>query len=191
MDEVSQGKTVEGLQTRWKKSPLIGWWRRTPVAPWPPTERTSKTKMTEINSVVEGKSTFIWHKRQHQQRVYQTENSSIMIMYSLSGLKLYHMWVGLIGCDQGGGYKDSRGRCWANIMQDGVVYWQHGTVVEENLHPCIKGHHSKSVYLYLEIHMLKSLHILQYCIILQIFLICSLKTNNVKKSWMFVYSWIC
>ncbi len=95
--------------------------------------------------------------------VYQTENSSIVIMYSLSGLKLYHMWVGLIGCDQGGGFKDSRGRCGDNIMQDGVVYWQHGAVVEENLHLCIKSHHPKiyiynpkSVYMYLEIHMLKS-----------------------------------
>jgi hypothetical protein len=40
---------------------------------------------------------------------------------------LLHMCMGLMGCDQGGGFKDSKGRGETNIMQDGTVDLQHGT----------------------------------------------------------------
>ncbi len=40
-----------------------------------------------------------------------------------------------MGCDHGGGLKDSRGRGGTNIMQDGAVDLQNGSRVEENC-PC-------------------------------------------------------
>jgi hypothetical protein len=42
---------------------------------------------------------------------------------------------------KGAGIKDSKERNEANIMQDGSVDLQHGTGVDGNLHPCLRGHH--------------------------------------------------
>jgi hypothetical protein len=47
--------------------------------------------------------------------------------------------MGLMGCDQGGGFKDSKGRGEAKIMQDGTVELQQGTVADGD---CIQGHHA-------------------------------------------------
>ncbi len=41
------------------------------------------------------------------------------------------------------GSRIARGGVGANIMQDEAVDVQHGTGVEGNLHPCIKGHYPK------------------------------------------------
>jgi hypothetical protein len=41
---------------------------------------------------------------------------------------------GMNGCDQGVGFKESKGRVGDNIMQDGTVDLQHGTGVEGNSH---------------------------------------------------------
>jgi hypothetical protein len=50
------------------------------------------------------------------------------------------MYVGLIGCDQGGGFEDSEKRGGSSIMQDEAVDLQHGTGVDGNSHPFIKFH---------------------------------------------------
>ncbi len=43
----------------------------------------------------------------------------------------------LRGCDQGGGFKISKGRGEASIMQDGTVDLQHGTRVDGDSHLCV------------------------------------------------------
>ncbi len=53
------------------------------------------------------------------------------------------MCVGLMGRDQRGRFKDSKGRGKANSMQDGAVHLQQGTGVYGNSLPCIQGHHPK------------------------------------------------
>jgi hypothetical protein len=63
------------------------------------------------------------------------------------------------GVMKGVGSSIGRGRNGASIMQDGEVDLQHETGTEESSHPCIKGHHSKKAFLYLETHMFKSLYI--------------------------------
>jgi hypothetical protein len=40
---------------------------------------------------------------------------------------------------KGGGFKDGEGRVGANVMQDGTVDLQHGTRVDGDSHPCIRG----------------------------------------------------
>ncbi len=49
------------------------------------------------------------------------------------------MCVGLTGWDQESGFKESKRRGGPNIMQDGVVYSQHGTGVRENLQHASKA----------------------------------------------------
>ncbi len=60
-------------------------------------------------------------------------------------------------CDQRVGLKIARGRGGANIMQDGAVDLQHGTGVEKNLCPRIKGHYPKKGFSHSETYMFKSL----------------------------------
>jgi hypothetical protein len=43
--------------------------------------------------------------------------------------------VGLMGCDQDGEFKGSKGRAGANIMQNGTDVLLHGTGVDGNSHP--------------------------------------------------------
>jgi hypothetical protein len=57
---------------------------------------------------------------------------------------------GIEGHDQGGGFEDSKGRGEANIMQDGTVNLQHGTVVDGDSYPCFQGHHPQQGFLSLE-----------------------------------------
>ncbi len=95
------------------------------------------------------------------------------------------MCVGLMGCDQGGWLRDSRGRGGADITQDGTVDLQYGIGVEGNLNPCIKG--LSIGFLHLKIHILNqcmvynTTHILNQCmvyntvLILFIFLLYKLK----------------
>jgi hypothetical protein len=45
--------------------------------------------------------------------VYQAKNSSDVPMSFFACLKLHRMCVGLMGCDQGGRFKDSEGEGWA------------------------------------------------------------------------------
>ncbi len=68
-----------------------------------------------------------------------------------------------MGCDEGGGFKDSFGEGQGQYHARWEVDLQHGTGMEESSHSCIKGHHSKKAFLYLETHMLKSLYV--YCIV--------------------------
>jgi hypothetical protein len=49
--------------------------------------------------------------------------------------------MGTRGCDQGGGFKDSKGWGEVKIMQDGTVDSQHGTGMDE-----IRNHASKATY---------------------------------------------
>jgi hypothetical protein len=53
------------------------------------------------------------------------------------------MCVELIGCDQGDGFKDIKGRAGANIVRDEAVDSQHGTGLEGNSHLCTKDNYPK------------------------------------------------
>ncbi len=53
------------------------------------------------------------------------------------------MCVGLMGCDQKGGFNDSKERGEANIMQDGAVDLQHGTGVDGTSHLFIQSNNPK------------------------------------------------
>jgi hypothetical protein len=66
-----------------------------------------------------------------------------MCLYDLLLNSVSHTCVGLVGSNQRGGLKDGDGRGGANIMQDGIVDLQHGTGVDEDSNPCIRGHYSK------------------------------------------------
>ncbi len=48
-----------------------------------------------------------------------------------------------MGNDQGGESRGGKGMSGANITQDETVDMQHGTRVEDNSDPCIKGHFAK------------------------------------------------
>jgi hypothetical protein len=50
------------------------------------------------------------------------------------------MRVKLMRCDQGDGFKDSKGTDGTNITQDGTGNLQHWTGLEGNFHLRIKGH---------------------------------------------------
>jgi hypothetical protein len=67
--------------------------------------------------------------------------------------------VRLTRCDQGGVFKDSKGRDGANTIQDGAVDLQHGTGLERNLHLCIKKATIPSKgFLNLKIHTLNLIY---------------------------------
>jgi hypothetical protein len=53
------------------------------------------------------------------------------------------MHDGLMGCDQEGGFKDSKWRGGTNIMKDGTVDLLQGSGVNVDLYPCMNGHHPK------------------------------------------------
>jgi hypothetical protein len=72
--------------------------------------------------------------------VYQTKNSSDLLMLSIHVL---HMCAGLRGWDQGGGFKDNKGRGEPNMMQDGKVDLQKGTGGDGDPHLCSQVGHSK------------------------------------------------
>ncbi len=72
-----------------------------------------------------------------------TKNCSDVLVDAFCLVFVLHMCMELVGCDQGGRCKDCQGRDGANIMKDGTVDLQHGTEVEGDLHPCIKGHDPK------------------------------------------------
>ncbi len=69
-----------------------------------------------------------------------------------------------MGCDEGGGFKDSKWEGRGQHHARWEVDLQHGTGMEENSHSCIKGHYTKKAFFHLETHMFKSLYIVQYFI---------------------------
>jgi hypothetical protein len=85
------------------------------------------------------------------------------------------MCVGLMGCDQGGWLRDSRGRGGADIMQDGTVDLEYGIGVEGNSNPCIKG--LSIGFLHLKVHI-KSMYVVWYCINTVYFSPLQIKNNH-------------
>jgi hypothetical protein len=83
------------------------------------------------------------------------------------------MCVGLMGCDQGGWLRDSRGRGGADIMQDGTVDLQYGNGVEGNSNPCIKG--LCIGFFHLKVRILNQCMMYNTVLILFIFLLYRLK----------------
>jgi hypothetical protein len=72
--------------------------------------------------------------------------------------------MGLMECDQWGGFRDSRERGGVSIMQDGAGDMQNGTGVEGNWLRASKATTPSKDFLHWKIHILKLLYIVQYCI---------------------------
>ncbi len=114
--------------------------------------------------------------------MYLTKNSSdVTIQNSLLHSHVSQMCVGLMGCDQGGRFKDNTGWGEANIMQDGAVDLQHWTGLD-GIRICASKATTPSKGFKFKDSHIKLLYLLDNTIlILYLFLLCRLKINHVKE----------